>query len=76
MSSAISRLSRPCWSAASAWRHAFAADELREALVAAYNTNPTIQAARAQQRATDEGVPDRLRAGVAFASAPPSTRNF
>lgn len=33
------------------------ADELREALVMAYNTNPTIQAARAQQRATDEGVP-------------------
>jgi len=32
------------------------ADELREALVMAYNTNPTIQAARAQQRATDEGV--------------------
>lgn len=32
------------------------ADELREALVMAYNTNPTIQAARAQQRAVDEGV--------------------
>lgn len=32
------------------------ADELREALVMAYNTNPTIQAARAQQRAVDESV--------------------
>jgi outer membrane protein len=32
------------------------ADELRDALVLAYNSNPTIQAARAQQRATDEGV--------------------
>jgi outer membrane protein len=32
------------------------ADELRDALVMAYNSNPTIQAARAQQRATDEGV--------------------
>ncbi|MFM5925163.1 MAG: TolC family outer membrane protein, partial [Novosphingobium sp.] len=33
------------------------ADDLREALVLAYNGNPTLQAARAQQRATDEGVP-------------------
>lgn len=33
------------------------ADDLREALVAAYNTNPTLQGARATQRATDEGVP-------------------
>lgn len=33
------------------------ADDLREALVSAYNTNPTLQAARATQRATDEGVP-------------------
>ena len=33
------------------------ADTLRDALVQAYNTNPTLQAARAQQRATDEGVP-------------------
>lgn len=34
-----------------------AADDLREALVLAYNGNPTLQAARAQQRAVDEGVP-------------------
>ena len=33
------------------------ADDLREALITAYNTNPTLQAARAQQRAVDEGVP-------------------
>lgn len=34
-----------------------AADDLRSALAAAYNSNPTLQAQRAQQRATDEGVP-------------------
>jgi outer membrane protein len=34
-----------------------AAEDLREALVAAYNTNPTLQSARANQRATDENVP-------------------
>ncbi len=33
-----------------------AADDLREALAAAYNTNPTLEAARDNQRATDEGV--------------------
>ncbi|WP_313434500.1 TolC family outer membrane protein [Novosphingobium sp.] len=33
------------------------ADTLRDALVAAYQTNPTLESARAQQRATDEGVP-------------------
>ncbi|MFO6446643.1 TolC family outer membrane protein [Erythrobacter sp. NE805] len=33
-----------------------AADDLREALVNAYNTNPTLESARANQRATDEGV--------------------
>jgi outer membrane protein len=33
------------------------AEDLRSALVAAYNTNPTLQAARAEQRATDENVP-------------------
>ncbi len=32
------------------------ADTLREALVAAYTNNPTLEAARANQRATDEGV--------------------
>jgi outer membrane protein len=33
------------------------ADTLRDALAAAYNTNPTLEQARADQRATDEGVP-------------------
>jgi outer membrane protein len=33
------------------------AEDLRSALIAAYNTNPTLQAARAEQRATDETVP-------------------
>ncbi len=33
------------------------ADTLREALAEAYRTNPTLQAARSQLRATDENVP-------------------
>ncbi|MHA7820643.1 MAG: TolC family outer membrane protein [Erythrobacter sp.] len=33
------------------------ADTLREALAAVYNDNPTLEAARANQRATDEDVP-------------------
>ncbi|WP_336985283.1 TolC family outer membrane protein [Altererythrobacter aquiaggeris] len=33
------------------------ADTLKEALIGAYQTNPTLQAARANQRATDENVP-------------------
>ena len=33
------------------------ADTLRDALVAAYESNPTLTAARPQQRATDETVP-------------------
>ncbi|MFC4293898.1 TolC family outer membrane protein [Novosphingobium tardum] len=33
------------------------ADDLREALVSTYQTNPTLQGARAQQRAVDENVP-------------------
>ena len=40
------------------------ADTLREALVAAYNTNPTLQAARANQRATDESVPIARASGL------------
>jgi outer membrane protein len=50
------------WLAGSASLLAFAlavparAENLREALVEAYNTNPTLEAARANQRATDEGV--------------------
>lgn len=40
------------------------ADDLREALVGAYNTNPTLQSARANQRATDEGVPIQRAQGL------------
>ena len=40
------------------------ADDLREALVSAYNTNPQLQAARAQQRAVDEGVPIQKSAAL------------
>lgn len=39
------------------------ADTLREALNGAYRTNPLLQAARAQQRATDETVPIEKSAG-------------
>ncbi len=40
------------------------ADTLRDALAEAYRTNPTLQASRAQQRATDEGVPIERAAGL------------
>jgi outer membrane protein len=40
------------------------ADNLREALVQAYTTNPTLEAARANQRATDEGVPIQRAPGL------------
>lgn len=45
------------------------ADDLRSALVAAYNTNPTLQSARATQRATDENVPIARADGLPSASA-------
>jgi len=45
------------------------ADTLREALVDAYLTNPSLQAARAQQRATDEDVPIQRAQGLPNASA-------
>nr|WP_245790188.1 TolC family outer membrane protein [Erythrobacter sanguineus] len=40
------------------------ADNLREALVEAYGSNPTLEAARANQRATDEGVPIQRAPGL------------
>ena len=43
---AMTGLARPAW-----------AEGLREALITAYKTNPTLQAARANLRATDENVP-------------------
>ncbi len=46
-----------------AWAGAAGAEDLRSALVAAYNTNPMLQSARASQRATDEQVPIESAAG-------------
>jgi len=40
------------------------ADTLREALATAYNTNPTLQGARADTRATDEDVPIQRAPGL------------
>lgn len=40
------------------------ADTLREALIDAYNTNPTLQSARANQRAIDEEVPIQKSQGL------------
>ena len=45
------------------------ADTLREALNEAYRSNPTLQSARASQRATDETVPIQKAAGRPGASA-------
>ncbi len=45
------------------------AETLREALLKAYSTNPTITAQRAQQRATDETVPIARAAGLPSANA-------
>jgi len=40
------------------------ADDLRDALIAAYNGNPALLAARAQQRAIDENVPIKKADGL------------
>ncbi len=40
------------------------ADTLKDALLGAYQTNPTLQAARAGQRATDESVPIARASGL------------
>ena len=52
------------------------ADTLREALILAYRTNPSLGAARAQQRATDEGVPIAKAAGRPNVSAEASYTEF
>lgn len=44
------------------------ADTLREALVGAYNTNPTLEGERASQRAIDENVPMQRAQGLPSAS--------
>ena len=45
------------------------ADTLKDALAQAYDNNPTLEAARAQQRATDESVPIQRAAGLPSLSA-------
>lgn len=52
------------------------ADDLREALLQAYQTNPTLQAARAQQRANDENVPLERADGRPNASATATYTEF
>lgn len=48
------------------------ADTLKDALAKAYENNPTLLAARANQRATDEGVPIQRADGLPSLSASPS----
>ncbi|RJY09556.1 TolC family outer membrane protein [Aurantiacibacter aquimixticola] len=45
------------------------ADTLKEALTRAYNDNPTLEAARAQLRATDENVPIQRSQGLPSVNA-------
>ena len=52
------------------------ADDLRTALVAAYNTNPSLAAARDEQRATDEGVPLAQADGLPSVSGSASETEF
>jgi outer membrane protein len=52
------------------------AETLREALVKAYQTNPTITGARAGQRATDENVPIARARGLPGVSATSSYNEF
>ena len=52
------------------------ADDLRGALTQAYNTNPSLQAARDQQKAVDEGVPLASADGLPSASATASETEF
>ena len=52
------------------------ADTLREALASAYNTNPTLQAARANQRATDENVVINKAQGLPSVTATASHVEF
>jgi len=52
------------------------ADDLREALTAAYQTNPTLEAARASQRAVDESVPIARASGLPSLSGAASYTEF
>jgi outer membrane protein len=53
-----------------------APDTLEEALASAYQTNPTLQGARAQQRAVDEGVPLARAEGLPEVTATPQYIEF
>jgi len=52
------------------------AETLQGALMAAYNTNPTLKAARAQQRATDETVPIARADGLPSISSTTTYNEF
>lgn len=52
------------------------ADTLRDALTAAYRTNPSLEAARAQQRALDENVPIARSAGLPGVTADASVLKY
>ncbi len=52
------------------------ADTLKDALLGAYQTNPTLQAARANQRATDENVPIARSSGLPSASVTASETEY
>jgi outer membrane protein len=55
---------------------AAAPDTLKEALASAYQTNPTLLGARAQQRAVDEGVPIARADGLPSVTADPQYIEF
>lgn len=52
------------------------ADDLRSALVSAYGSNPTLEAARATLRATDEGVPIARADGLPALNASASETEY
>ena len=52
------------------------ADNLREALASAYTTNPTLESARANQRATDENVPIQRAQGLPSANVTATHSEF
>ena len=52
------------------------ADTLRDALASAYRTNPSLEAARAQQRAVDENVPIARSAGLPSVTADASVLKY
>lgn len=58
------------------WAAPAQADTLREALAAVYNTNPTLEAARANQRATDENVPINRADGLPSVDATAGLTEF